>query len=71
MTILAGALAALSLLPLGALGHLRISHPSMYGFNVTAQTFSYDNRPEAPLMYLNFDQWWFHGHIGYPPHDSD
>ncbi|KAG8979805.1 hypothetical protein FRB90_007905, partial [Tulasnella sp. 427] len=71
MPNLAGALAALSLLPLGALAHLRISHPSMYGYNVTDNTFNYDNRPEVPLMYRDFDQWWFHGHINYPPHPHD
>lgn len=67
----AGALAALTLLPLGALAHLRMSHPSMYGFNVSYHTFDYDNRPEVPLQYYDFNQWWFHNHINYPPHDGD
>ncbi|EGN99286.1 hypothetical protein SERLA73DRAFT_182223 [Serpula lacrymans var. lacrymans S7.3] len=59
-----------SFLPLAA-GHASIWHPSMWGFNVTAQTFPYDNRPVAPLMNYNFSQWWFHGHLDYPPHPQD
>lgn len=43
----------------------------MYGFNVTQQTFPYDNRPVAPLMNMNFSQWWFHGHLDYPPNPGD
>lgn len=43
----------------------------MYGFNVTDQTFPYDNRPVAPLTNYTFDQWWFHGHLDYPPHPGD
>ncbi|KAG6830510.1 hypothetical protein H0H92_000351 [Tricholoma furcatifolium] len=43
----------------------------MYGFNVTSDTFSYDNRPVAPLRNYTFDQWWFHGHLDYPPHPTD
>ena len=43
----------------------------MYGFNVTAQTFDYDNRPVVPLASLTFDKWWFHNHLGYPPHAED
>ena len=31
----------------------------MFGFNVTAQTFSYDNRPQTPLQDYTFQQWWF------------
>ena len=34
-------------------------HKAMYGFNVSAQTFSYDNRPVTPLQNMPFDQWWF------------
>jgi len=49
---------------------IAIFHPSMYGFNVTDQ-FSYDNRPVAPLINYTFDQWWFHGHLGFPPHEGD
>lgn len=48
-----------------------IHHPSMYGFNVTAQTYSYDNRPVAPLTDYTFDQWWFHGHLDHPPNPGD
>ena len=33
-------------------------HKSMYGFNVTDKTFSYDNRPQVPLYNMDFDQWW-------------
>ena len=35
----------------------------MWGFNITDT-----NRPQDPLMNLPFDQWWFHGHLEYPPH---
>lgn len=48
-----------------------IWHPSMWGFNVTAQTFPYDNRPVTPLVDLTFDKWWFHGHLDYPPNPGD
>ncbi|THH29416.1 hypothetical protein EUX98_g4758 [Antrodiella citrinella] len=51
--------------------HSSIWHPSMWGFNVTAQTFPYDNRPVAPLVNLTFDKWWFHGHLDYPPNPGD
>ncbi|OBZ72040.1 Tubulin beta-2 chain [Grifola frondosa] len=61
---------AAGLLPLAA-GHASIWHPSMYGFNVTDKTFPYDNRPVSPLMNMTFEQWWFHGHLGYPPNDGD
>ena len=43
----------------------------MFGFNVTFDTFPYDNRPVAPLMDMTFDQWWFHGHLDFPPNDGD
>jgi hypothetical protein len=43
----------------------------MFGFNVTAETFPYDNRPVVPLAGMTFDQWWFHGHKNYPPHPED
>ncbi|ETW82798.1 hypothetical protein HETIRDRAFT_382834, partial [Heterobasidion irregulare TC 32-1] len=43
----------------------------MYGFNVTDKTFPYDNRPVAPLINMNFSQWWFHGHLDFPPHPGD
>ncbi|KAN0092649.1 hypothetical protein V8E55_003433 [Tylopilus felleus] len=52
-------------------GHACIWHPSMFGFNVTQQTFSYDNRPLVPLQAMTFNQWWFHGHLDYPPHPED
>ncbi|KAH9847529.1 hypothetical protein C2E23DRAFT_848249 [Lenzites betulinus] len=52
-------------------GHASIWHPSMYGFNVTDKTFPYDNRPVAPLTNYTFDQWWFHGHLDYPPNPGD
>ncbi|KAH9948617.1 hypothetical protein B0H21DRAFT_231728 [Amylocystis lapponica] len=52
-------------------GHACIFHPSMWGFNVTATTFSYDNRPQTPLMAMTFDQWWFHNHLAYPPNPGD
>ncbi|KAJ3978495.1 hypothetical protein F5890DRAFT_1597425 [Lentinula detonsa] len=40
--------------------HASFFHPSMWGFNVTAQTFPYDNQPVAPLTNYTFDEWWFH-----------
>ncbi|CAL1716077.1 unnamed protein product [Somion occarium] len=43
----------------------------MFGFNVTNETFPYDNRPVSPLVDLTFDQWWFHGHLDYPPNPGD
>ncbi|KAG9316126.1 hypothetical protein JVU11DRAFT_3803 [Chiua virens] len=46
-------------------------HPSMWGFNVTAQTFDYDNRPVVPLANMPFSKWWFHNHLSYPPHPDD
>jgi hypothetical protein len=59
-----------TLLPQAA-GHASIWHPSMYGFNVTGETFSYDNRPVAPLFNMSFSQWWFHGHLDHPPNAGD
>ncbi|THH19240.1 hypothetical protein EW146_g1868 [Bondarzewia mesenterica] len=52
-------------------GHASIWHPSMYGFNVTDKSFPYDNRPVSPLMNMPFDQWWFHGHLDFPPNPGD
>ncbi|KAJ7036842.1 hypothetical protein C8F04DRAFT_1181180 [Mycena alexandri] len=43
----------------------------MYGFNVTDQTFDYDNRPVSPLTNFTFSQWWFHGHLDFPPSEGD
>ncbi|PCH42354.1 hypothetical protein WOLCODRAFT_137865 [Wolfiporia cocos MD-104 SS10] len=68
--------AAPALLSLAALAPLASAHiafwdKSMYGFNVTQQTFSYDNRPVTPLIEYTFDQWWFHGHLDYPPNPGD
>ncbi|KAL1700823.1 hypothetical protein EV121DRAFT_263730 [Schizophyllum commune] len=51
--------------------HAAFWHPSMWGFNVTSNTFAYDNRPVVPLKYMNFTTWWFHGHLDYPPNDGD
>ncbi|KAI0322548.1 hypothetical protein OF83DRAFT_1167425 [Amylostereum chailletii] len=62
--------ALVTILPL-ANAHASIWHPSMLGFNVTQQTYSYDNRPVAPLTDYTFDQWWMHGHLDHPPHPED
>ena len=43
----------------------------MFGFNVTAQTFSYDNRPVVPIKNMNFSEWWFHNHLAHPPNPGD
>ncbi|KAG9007623.1 hypothetical protein FRB94_014141 [Tulasnella sp. JGI-2019a] len=43
----------------------------MFGFNVTAQTFPYDNRPMTPMTNYSFQKWWFHGLLDYPPNDGD
>ena len=43
----------------------------MYGFNVTAQTFPYDNRPVAPIKNMVFQEWWFHNHLAHPPNPGD
>ncbi|KAH9850354.1 hypothetical protein C2E23DRAFT_323648 [Lenzites betulinus] len=64
-------LAFVAALASGASAHIAMWHPSMYGFNVTDQTFSYDNRPQVPLYNMPFSQWWFHGHIDYPPNEGD
>ena len=45
--------------------------PAMWGFNVSSESFPYDNRPVAPLTDYTFDQWWFHGHLNYPPNPGD
>ena len=45
--------------------------PAMWGFNYTTQVLPFDNRPVAPLAHYTFDQWWFHGHLGYPPNPGD
>ncbi|KAI1797408.1 hypothetical protein LXA43DRAFT_878023 [Ganoderma leucocontextum] len=69
VTLLSFTLASLSIS--GTHGHQAIWHPSMYGFNVTDSTFPYDNRPVAPLQDYTFQQWWFHGHLDYPPNPGD
>jgi hypothetical protein len=51
--------------------HASFIHPSMYGFNVTGDTFPYDNRPVAPLADYTFEQWWFHGHLDFEPNPGD
>ncbi|KAG5338821.1 hypothetical protein C0989_006090 [Termitomyces sp. Mn162] len=43
----------------------------MYGFNVTDTTFPFDNRPVTPIRDRTFVDWWFHGHLDYPPHPTD
>ena len=43
----------------------------MFGFNVSQQTFPYDNRPVAPIKNMVFQQWWFHNHLGHPPNPGD
>ena len=50
---------------------LAMFHPSMFGFNVTRQSFPYDNRPVAPIKNMVFDQWWFHNHLAFPPNSGD
>lgn len=35
------------------------------------QSYSYDNRPVAPIQNYAFDQWWFHGHLDHPPNPGD
>lgn len=52
-------------------GHAAFFHPSMFGFNVTAQTYPYDNRPVAPIKNMPFSQWWFHNHLDHPPNAGD
>lgn len=61
----------LSLLAVRVNAHASFFHPSMYGFNVTGETFPYDNRPVAPLVDYTFDQWWFHGHLKHEPNPGD
>ncbi|KAL4250822.1 Lytic polysaccharide monooxygenase AA14 [Abortiporus biennis] len=54
-----------------AMGHISIWTPAMWGFNVTQQSYSYDNRPQTPLQNYDFNQWWFHGHLDHPPNAGD
>ncbi|KZT40257.1 hypothetical protein SISSUDRAFT_1032078 [Sistotremastrum suecicum HHB10207 ss-3] len=48
------------------LGHASIWNPAMWGWNITGA-----NNAADPLRDLPFDQWWFHGHLGSPPHPED
>jgi len=41
----------------------------MWGFNQTIVPVP--GRPVDPLADMTFDQWWFHGHLKYPPHPND
>ncbi|EIN04012.1 hypothetical protein PUNSTDRAFT_108851 [Punctularia strigosozonata HHB-11173 SS5] len=68
--VLLSVLMGTALVPFAS-AHVALWHPSMWGFNVTDQTFSYDNRPVAPLMQMPFSQWWFHNHLSYPPNAGD
>ena len=47
--------------------------PAMLGFNISGPTpgVPFNGRPQDPLMNLPFDQWWFHGHLDYPPKSED
>ena len=51
--------------------HQSIWDKSMFGFNVTREMFPYDNRPVAPLANMFIKEWWFHGHLDYPPNPGD
>ncbi|KAH9959614.1 hypothetical protein BC827DRAFT_1268677 [Russula dissimulans] len=54
--------------------HACIWHPSMWGFNLSAQAWPNGkpiDRPQDPIYNRTFDGWWFHGHLGYPPHPDD
>ncbi|TDL17933.1 hypothetical protein BD410DRAFT_729243 [Rickenella mellea] len=62
---------ALASVPSLVAGHAAFFHPSMWGFNVTFQTYPYDNRPVSPLVNMTFNQWWFHGHLDNPPNPGD
>ncbi|KAI0749347.1 hypothetical protein C8Q80DRAFT_1161505 [Daedaleopsis nitida] len=71
MISLVPAFIALAGLASTASAHIAFWHKSMYGFNVTDNTYSYDNRPQVPLYDMTFDQWWMHGHIDHPPNSGD
>ncbi|KAI0071994.1 hypothetical protein K474DRAFT_1651739 [Panus rudis PR-1116 ss-1] len=64
-------LAAIASLSPLATAHIAFWHKSMFGFNVTAETFPYDNRPQIPLMDMTFQEWWMHNHLDYPPNPGD
>lgn len=66
-------LAAALLLP-SVSAHIALFHPSMWGYNISGNTVTSvpgDNRPVYPLMGRTFSQWWFHGHMDFPPHPND
>jgi hypothetical protein len=45
-------------------------NPAMFGFNATGS----GNIPRDPLqdrVFNGTNGWWFHGHMGYPPHPTD
>jgi hypothetical protein len=53
-----------------AQAHVAMFHPSMWGINITSASdpaFDYDNRPVAPLFNMDFQKWWFHNHLDFPP----
>ncbi|KAI0649146.1 hypothetical protein C8Q79DRAFT_495002 [Trametes meyenii] len=64
-------LALVATLATTASAHIAFWHESMYGFNVTDKTYSYDNRPQVPLYSMSYQQWWFHGHLDHPPNSGD
>lgn len=41
----------------------------MFGFNRSVG--DPPSRAQDPLAEMTFDQWWGHGHLGYPPHPGD
>ncbi|KAH8100765.1 hypothetical protein BXZ70DRAFT_126304 [Cristinia sonorae] len=51
--------------------HAAFWTPAMWGFNVTAQSYDYDNRPVVPLQDMTYQQWWFHNHLDHPPNPGD
>ncbi|KAG5650519.1 hypothetical protein H0H81_011950 [Sphagnurus paluster] len=63
-------IALATLVPLAA-SHSAFFHPSMFGFNVTDDTFPFDNRPAVPLKNRTFNDWWFHGHLNFTPNAGD
>jgi hypothetical protein len=43
----------------------------MFGLNQSSVDNPIGNRPQDPLIELPFKEWWFHGHLGFPPHPED
>ncbi|KAI0775242.1 hypothetical protein BD413DRAFT_611566 [Trametes elegans] len=66
-----GLVAGLASLVSRTSAHAAFWHLSMYGLNVTDQTFPTDNRPQSPLSDLPLAMWFHHGHTQYPPNDGD